>query len=314
MKEVRVLGRRVRLAEGGVELEVDEKYVRQAIKALGMEGCNATPTPAAKEAHETHEGRRQLLIKRLLVEGKGLADKDLHAAAEMRGEPLVGEERKLFQSVAPLINFIAPDRADILYASKEVLRGMADPGEADMERLKRLVRYLKGAPRLVSLIPWDADPSWIDVYVDADFAGCRRTRRSTCGGCMRWAGGVVKAWSKSLSTIALSTAEAELGAVTRGAAEGEGLVCLLGDFGLDAQVRLHSDASAAIGITQRLGLGRIRHLSVADLWVQQKVRRKELRMLKLPGETNPADLMTKGVHRPRAEKLLKLMGMQPLAV
>ena len=96
-----------------------------------------------------------------------------------------------------------------------------------------------------------------------------------------------------MATIALSIGEAELGATTKGAAEGEGILSILRDFGLDAKPRLLSDASAAIGITQRLGLGKVRHLSVQDLWIQQKVRRKELDVEKPPGETNPSDLMTK---------------------
>ena len=75
-----------------------------------------------------------------------------------------------------------------------------------------------------------------------------------------------------MATLALSTGEAELGATVRGMAEGEGICAILADFQLDSRLRLPSDASAAVGITQRLGLGRVRHLAVSDLWVQQRVR------------------------------------------
>ena len=33
------------------------------------------------------------------------------------------------------------------------------------------------------------------------------------------------------------------------------------------RLTLKSDATAAIGITQREGLGKVRHLATADLWV-----------------------------------------------
>ena len=71
-------------------------------------------------------------------------------------------------------------------------------------------------------MPWAEDLNQVVVYVDADFAGCRATRRSTCGGCVMWGQAMLKAWSRTLSTLALSTGEAELGAIVKGATEGEG--------------------------------------------------------------------------------------------
>ena len=71
-----------------------------------------------------------------------------------------------------------------------------------------------------------------------------------------------------------------------------------------------SDASAAIGIVQRSGLGKVRHLAIAGLWVQQRVRRGELLVGKIPGERNPADLMTKSLDRKRMEALQDIMGVK----
>ena len=159
-------------------------------------------------------------------------------------------------------------------------------------------------------MPWTSRRDGIEVCVDADFAGCRVTRKSTCGGCITWGSVLIKAWSKTMATLALSTGEAELGATTRGAAEAEGIASILRDFGVTDSITLKSDASAAIGITQRLGLGKVRHLSVADLWIQQKVRRQELEVVKLPGLHNPRDLMTKALDSERIRYLLGIMGVQ----
>ena len=92
----------------------------------------------------------------------------------------------------------------------------------------------------------------------------------------------LKSWSRTMTLIALSSGEAELCAVTRAAAEGLGLQAILEDFGHTVKVHLHSDATAAIGICRRLGLGRVRHLAVADLWLQQRVKRGELVLHKTP--------------------------------
>eukprot|EP00974_Lingulodinium_polyedra_P107688 10423494-Lingulodinium_polyedra.AAC.1 len=62
------------------------------------------------------------------------------------------------------------------------------------------------------MMPWTQRREGIAARVDSDFAGCRATRKSTCGGCIFWGGVFVKAWSKIVSTLALSTGGAELGA------------------------------------------------------------------------------------------------------
>ena len=79
-----------------------------------------------------------------------------------------------------------------------------------------------------------------------------------------------------MPTLALSTGEAELGATARGVAESDGVVSILQDFGIRCKVKLESDASAAIGITQREGLGKIRHLDISLLWIQQKIKDGDL--------------------------------------
>ena len=56
---------------------------------------------------------------------------------------------------------------------------------------------------------------------------------------------------------------------------------------------IKSDATAAIGMVHRLGLGKVRHLAVGDLWVQHHVRSGEIRVFKMSGLENPSDAQTK---------------------
>ena len=65
-----------------------------------------------------------------------------------------------------------------------------------------------------------------------------------------------------------------------------------------------TDASAGIGIAPRQGCGRLMHLEVKCLWVQEKVSEKALRLKKHSTETNIADLATKYLSRSRIEMLL----------
>ena len=64
------------------------------------------------------------------------------------------------------------------------------------------------------------------------------------------------------------------------------------DFGVHMDPYLHVDASAAIGIAQRKGLGKLRHLDTQSLWIQDAVRSKQVVLEKVAGAENPADLMT----------------------
>ena len=103
----------------------------------------------------------------------------------------------------------------------------------------------------------------------------------------------IKTWSATQTTVALSSGEAELSGLVKGASQALGLQSVVSDLGFNWSIVLHSDATAAIGICRRRGLGKIRHLSVADLWIQDKVKTKEFGLEKVLGALNPADLLTK---------------------
>eukprot|EP00973_Karenia_brevis_P009927 1341112-Karenia_brevis.AAC.1 len=54
-----------------------------------------------------------------------------------------------------------------------------------------------------------------------------------------------------------------------------------------------ADASAALGIISRKGLGKVRHLDTSHLWIREVKATREMEFKKVDGKVNPADLMTK---------------------
>ena len=112
--------------------------------------------------------------------------------------------------------------------------------------------------------------------------------------------------------LALSSGESELGGLVRAATEALGMQSILTDFGYEVKLNILSDASAAIGMVRRLGLGRVRHLATADLWIQQKVRDGSLSVTKLLGTINGAALMTKSKSRGEILRQLGLIGFRQL--
>ncbi len=72
------------------------------------------------------------------------------------------------------------------------------------------------------------------------------------------------------STVALGSAESELTGAVRGGVASLSIHSLFGDFGIEAWLCLHMDASAALGVLHRRGLGKIRHVDVGTRWLLEK--------------------------------------------
>jgi hypothetical protein len=97
--------------------------------------------------------------------------------------------------------------------------------------------------------------------------------------------------------------------MVKGAAVSLGQQALYADLGLTVPIRLWTDSSAAIGITSRQGLGRLRHVDTKTLWIQQAARTGRLEVKKVAGVANPADLFTKfSLSRERVLELTRLLG------
>ena len=119
----------------------------------------------------------------------------------------------------------------------------------------------------------------------------------------------IKMWSRTQALVSLSSAEAELYAAINACSETLGFLSLLKDYQIHATGKIMSDASAALGIIKRQGLGRTRHIHTSYLWIQQ-VNERGINFNKVPGLENCADLFTKPLTRESAEHLSELVGME----
>ena len=142
------------------------------------------------------------------------------------------------------------------------------------------------------MFKWQPVYSKLVTYSDSDWAGCVKTRRSTSGGMVLRGSHLLAHWSSTQSTVALSSAEAELNALIKGASESLGLLNMLKAMGKDFQCQIFTDSSAAKGIIYRLGCGKVKHLEARQLWLQEVVRRKTLQVTKIGRNDNCSDAMT----------------------
>ena len=135
---------------------------------------------------------------------------------------LEGERRAMYRTVVGKLLYMCQERADIMYSVKETARKITCPTESDEMNLKRIVRYLKGAPSAKSLIEITTPSKFVNVYTDSDWAGQAMTCKSTSGGVVQWGNATLTAWSRTQQTVSLSSAEAELYALTTGVARRNG--------------------------------------------------------------------------------------------
>ena len=197
---------------------------------------------------------------------------------DSQADDLIGTK---YRSAAARGNFMSLDWSDVQYAVKELSRHMANPRVSDMARLKRLARYLVDKQRHQVVYKYQSlvydhgkrtEVLPVVVYTDTDFAGCRETRKSTSGGVAMICQHTVKTWSTIQTVVALSSGEAEYYGMVKGGSQAIGFVNMLCDLGVKVptSITLRSDASAAIGIASRKNMGRVRHIEVAQLWLQSK--------------------------------------------
>ena len=132
------------------------------------------------------------------------------------------------------------------------------------------------------LFGYQCKPGHIEAWTDSDFAGCQKSRKSTSGGIIRHGGHIIKSWSTSRAVVALSSGEAEYYALVKGSSGAIGTTNLCDDLGviMDGPIRVNIDASAAIGIASRIGVGNVRHIEVNQLWLQEKCIRKRSKLSK----------------------------------
>ena len=219
---------------------------------------------------------------------KNVGRADRNAEDELTGDA-VGEFRRL----AATALYLAGDRPEIQAAVSVIMRGMACPLRRHWLQLCRLASFLRTWPVVEMRFDYQPFPKELYAEVDADWAEDAEHRRSMGGGYEFFGTALIDGWCSTQQTVALSSGESELYGLCNGAARLLWTRNVLRDCGFALRAEVRTDSSAAKGVTARLGAGRVRHLEARFLWVQEKVRSKDLSVTKLRGEVNRADLQTK---------------------
>ena len=84
------------------------------------------------------------------------------------------------------------------------------------------------------------------------------------------------------------------------------------DLGWEVGLRIWVDSTAAKAVASRVGLGKVRHMEVKYIWVQESLRGRRFQIFKVDGTKNPGDVATKPHSAQDIEVILKTIGIRVL--
>ena len=209
--------------------------------------------------------------------------------------PLTASDGSKFRMGVGKLQWSKSSRPELSYVVKELATHLQDPTTLDMAHLHRVLRFIQGSQHWVLELRPDFtfDLEHPILMSDSNWAG-NEGGKSTSGGLLLLDGFLIENYCKTQSIIALSSCEAELLAINYGASEGFLLCSILEEIGIEAaQLQIISDSSSARQVICRRGLGRLRHMKVRQLWLQDQLRLNTIALVPIASEDNTADIFTK---------------------
>ena len=85
-------------------------------------------------------------------------------------QALTGGDITKYRALVARISYLSRDRPDLKCASMQVFCAMASPSVSDLERVKRIGRYLVVKPRAECLFHWQQSGE-LEVCSDTDWSG-----------------------------------------------------------------------------------------------------------------------------------------------
>ena len=223
-------------------------------------------------------------------------------------EPVV-DKLSYRAAVGSLLYLSTATRPDLAFAVGKAARVMENPTKADRNNVLRIFRYLRGTPDYGITYGTNQE---LQVFSDSDFAGCKKTGRSTTGIVAMYGGGAVSWKSQLQRTIALSTTEAEIMAASEAAKELIWLNTIIQEtLRIVRKPTLYIDNASAIKLAKNPEFhARSKHINVRFLFVREKFSENVLCIEHIEGKNQPADICTKALEKTRFEMLRLKLGVQ----
>nr|GEX56824.1 hypothetical protein [Tanacetum cinerariifolium] len=224
-----------------------------------------------------------------------------------------------YRSMIGALMYLTSSRPDIVHTTCVCARYQAHPTEKHLKEVKRIFHYLWGT---INMGLWYMKDSGFELtgFLDADYAGCKDTFKSTSGGA-QFLGEKLVSWSsKKQDCTSLSTAESEYVSLsacysfksTSGGAQFLGEK-LLTDYGFNfTKIPIYCDSKSAIAIScNPVQHSRTKHIAVRYHFIKEYVEKGTIELYFVKTDYQLADIFTKALSANHFNYLVRHLG-QPI--
>ncbi|GJW92608.1 hypothetical protein Tco_0170161 [Tanacetum coccineum] len=190
--------------------------------------------------------------------------------------------------------YLTASRPAIMFVVCACARFQVTPKVLHLYAMKRIIRYLKGQPKLGLWYLKDS-PFDLEAYTDSDYAGASLDKKSTTGGC-QFLGRRLISWQCKKQTIfANSTTEAEYVATASCYRKLLWIQNQMLDYGYNfMNTKIFIDNESIICIVKNLVFhSKTKHIEIRHHFIRDSNEKNLIQMIKIHTNHNVADLLTK---------------------
>ncbi len=216
------------------------------------------------------------------------------------------------QAIGSLMYLMIGSRPDLAFVIGKLSQHAEKPSEFHWISVKRALRYVN-ATRNHGILYDGNKPLETKGFSDADWAGCRVSRKSTSGFVFLVAGGAVSWRSKKQTCVATSTCEAEYIAMCMACKESIWLSRLFSDLKNSQKpepITLGVDNNGAIDTAKNAIVNqRNKHIDLQYHFVRNAQQTNQIKLQHVTSENQLADSLTKPLDRILFSKLTIAQGI-----
>jgi len=201
-------------------------------------------------------------------------------------------------------------RPDILYAVSKAAQRSKEPNMEDWENILRILKYIKGTIKYGINITRNDN---IKAFVDADYAGDVKTRRSTTGFVITIGNSPTSWCSKLQHCVSTSTAEAEYYSLSECSKHCIWYINLLKELKFNiSSIEVNIDNKAAIYNAKNQSINpRTKHMDIRLHYVRELVKENKIILKYVKSQYNLADGFTKYLNGTSMDKFRNSLLIQP---
>ena len=220
--------------------------------------------------------------------------------------------------VGQLMYAMLGTRPDMAFAISQLAKQMQSPSTEHMKLVDYAIRYIKGTKNHGITYSYESENNVderraavvIKAYSDSDYAGDKADAKSQTGYIISLANGPILWKSGKQSTVALSSAEAELNAAMDCSTDivwCRNMLDFMG-FPQSSPTHLYMDNTSAIQIAKNgNATKRSRHFNVKSFYVHEQITLENVIPVYMKTDVLPADMLTKALPGPQLRKHKDMM-------